>query len=138
MVLDELADYLEDQGIGTVDVDIFKGGLPLDTPLAMQPDAVVALVETPGLPPEYVHSITGIAMEQPVIQVIVRGPPWDYPTARSKAESAFVALGAITNQALSSVLYLWVLPLQSPWWLRTDDLDRPHIVFQVRCAKALS
>lgn len=51
MLLDELASYMQTNGIGTLGTDLFAGQLP------ESPDACVALYEYGGLAPE--HSIGG-------------------------------------------------------------------------------
>jgi hypothetical protein len=137
MLLDDLGTYLQAQGIGTVGTTLFKGSIPQDAPALNVQDALVALIETPGLPPMHVHSVSGPDVEQPTVQVVSRGAPYAYAAARTKAEAAFVALDSVHNQTLGTAFYLWILALQSPFLLRVDDLNRPHIVFNVRCAKAL-
>jgi hypothetical protein len=137
MLLDDLGTYLQAQGIGTVGTTLFKGGIPQDAPAVSVQDALVALIETPGLPPMHVHSVPGPDVEQPTVQVVSRGTPYAYAVARTKAEAAFVTLDSVHNQMLGSTFYLWILALQSPFLSHVDDLNRPHIVFNVRCAKAV-
>lgn len=136
-VLDDLGTYLQTQGLGTLGTTLFRGGIPLDVPEVVMQDALVALVETPGLPPNYVHSTLGPDWEQPVVQTLVRGGPYGYAAARTVAQNVFLALGRIANQSLSGTWYLWVLPLQSPFLLRTDESARPILACQFRCAKSI-
>jgi Bacteriophage minor capsid protein len=135
MVLDDLGAYLEAHGVGVLGTTLFKGGIPVDAPEVVMQDTLVALVETPGLPP--VHTLDFARYEQPVVQVIARGAPYQYAACRLQAQAAFDALDGLANVTLGTGVYLWVIALQSPWWLRTDDFARPHIVFQVRAARAL-
>jgi hypothetical protein len=137
MLLDEIAAYLQAEGIGTVGTTLFKGSVPQDAPLVAVQDALVALIEGPGLPPLRVHTPRADTVEQPTVQIVVRGDPHGYPAARQKAHDTFVALDGLANVTLGSGFYLWVLALQSPFFLRSDDLHRPYLVFNVRVAKAL-
>lgn len=136
MVLEELGVYLQAEGLGILGTTLFLGGLPVDAPNITTQDAITALVETPGFPAEYVHDVADVGWEQPVIQILVRGAPYDYATARTWAQDIFLALGQIRNQALSGTYYFWVSPLQSVFKLRDDDFSRPIMTCQFRCGKA--
>jgi hypothetical protein len=137
MLLDELGNYLQGQGLGVLGTDLFLGTLPIDAPGAGAQDAVTALVETPGFPAQFVHSTLGPDWEQPVLQILVRGAPYDYAGARSHAQDVFLALGKISNQALSGTPYLWCQPIQSVFKLRDDDYSRPIMTCQFRIGKSI-
>jgi hypothetical protein len=110
--------------------------LPVDAPGITTPDAIAALVETPGFPAEYVHDVVAPSRDRPVCQILTRGAPYDYATARAWAQDIWVALGSIRNQVLSGTFYLGVQPLQAPFKIRDDDYARPIMSFQVRCDKS--
>lgn len=137
-VLDELATHLQTAGVGIIGTSLFKGGIPADAPLVAIQDDLVALVEIPGLPPVHVHSAVQASFENPVCQILVRGQPYGYAGARAKAQAAFVALDGLSNVDLNGIRYLWIQSLQSPFFLRTDELSRPILAFSVRCAKAIT
>ena len=137
MLLDELASHLQSAGIGTVGTTLFKGALPLDTPHVAVQDALVALIETAGLPPVQTLEQPPSRYEQPVVQIVSRGVPYGYVHARQKAQDAWEALDGLGNVTLSGTRYLWIHALQSPFWLRSDELNRPVIVFSIRMARAL-
>jgi hypothetical protein len=136
MLLEEVGLYLQTLGLGVLASTLFLGGLPSDAPGTGTPDASAALVETPGLPPEYVHDVVPPSREHPVLQLLVRGAPYDYASARQWANDFFLALGRVHNQTLSGTFYLGAWPLQSPFFLRSDDYSRPIMSFQVRFDKA--
>jgi hypothetical protein len=127
---------LQTAGLGTLGTTLFLGGLPVDAPNITTVDAITALVETPGFPAEYVHDVALPSREQPVVQILTRGAPYDYATARTWAQDIWVALGSIRNQALSGTFYLGVQPIQSVFKLRDDDFARPIMAAQFRCDKA--
>jgi minor capsid protein len=134
-LLDELGAYLQAQGVGTVSSTLFKGSFPLDTLENTAP--ILALIEVPGLPPVRSHDVPVARYEQPVVQVATRGAPYGYPAARQTAQAAWDVLDGVQNASLSGTFYLWLQALQSPYWLRTDDFQRPVLLFNVRCARAL-
>lgn len=136
MILDELGAYLQAEGLGTLGTTLFLGGLPVDAPGASTPDAIAALVETPGFPAVYVHDEVPPSRESNVVQILVRGAPYDYATARTWAQQIWMALGSIRNQALSGTFYLTVQPLNPVFKLRDDDYSRPILTAQVRIDKA--
>jgi Bacteriophage minor capsid protein len=135
--LEDLGTYLQGEGLGTLGTDLFLGTLPLDAPNVVQQDAVTALIETSGFPAQYVHTPPGPSVEQPVVQLLRRGAPYDYAGARLQAQNQFLALGRISNQTLSGTYYFWCLPLQSVFYLRQDDFARPLMTCQFRCGKAV-
>jgi|GEM_PF-956819 len=139
MLLDEVGAYLQAEGLGTLGTDLFLGMLPVDAPNGSPPGEVTALYETPGFPAQYVHSTVGADWEQPVLQIVVRGEPYDYAPARLQAERIWVALSQIRNQVLSGTFYLWCQPLQSVSpVIGPDDYGRPRMSAQFRIGKALS
>lgn len=137
MLLDELGAYLQAEGLGTLGTNLFLGSMPVDAPDATTPDAMTALIETPGFPAIYVHDVVPPSREAPVVQIMTRGAPYDYATARQWAQDIFVALGSIRNQTLSGTFYLGVQPIQSVFKLRDDDYSRPIMTCQFRCDKAV-
>lgn len=138
MILDDLGTLLQTAGLGTLGQTIFLGSMPLDAPGTTTPDAIMALLETPGPGPLLVHDDVLPSIEQPIVQVRVRDAPYAYQAARLRAQQAWQVLSAVHNEALSGTEYLSILPLQSPFPLDTDDFARPHLIFHVRCAKALT
>lgn len=134
MLLDELGAYLQTAGIGTLGQSLFKGMLPLDTPGTTH-EAITAILEVPGSGPTYAHD--GTKYEQPHVQIICRGSSYAYALARQKSQAAWDALDNLANQTLNGVFYLRIQALQSPFYLRIDEHNRPHIVFTVRCQRAL-
>lgn len=134
MLLDDIGLYLQTQGLGTLGTTLFLGSIPLDTPELSIVNSLIALLETPGLPPERVHDGPAASIEQPVIQVLVRGEPHGYEAARALSEDLYRTLDGLTNITMQGTLYLWLLAQQPPFLLRWDAMARPVIVFQLRCA----
>jgi len=137
MVLLDLAEYLMTQGLGTGAVDLFVNGIPQDAPNIVIQDAVMGLIDVPGLAPLTVHDDPAPSVEQPVVQVETRGMPYGYSQAYVRAHQALVALSSVHNQVLSGTFYQGIQPLGTIWKLKTDDQNRPYLVFRVLCKKAL-
>lgn len=130
MLLDEIATYLQTQGIATTGTTLFKSLLPDN------PDTALALIETGGLSGEYVLDQIPVDCERPGLQIRTRAN--DYATARQLAEDAYQALDAINETVLSGVRYHWVRPQQAPFSLGQDERGRRLIVFNVIASKELS
>lgn len=116
MLLGDLAEYLEAQGIGTRATNLFYGLLPED------PDALVTMYEYPGLPNEPNLGQATVNLEFPRVQVITRGVKDDYDTPRQKAQDVVTALTRIANAAIVSggVQYKAVMALNAPAFYRRD------------------
>jgi hypothetical protein len=134
MLLDELALYLQTQGLGTVGTTIFKGTLP------DQPDACTAVFEYAGLPSEKTFSPTpGAAVEEkPRVQIVCRGIKQDYQTPRTQADAIWKALDGLGNVTMSGTGYLWIEALQSPFLMRRDENERVYIAVNYQVMKRLS
>jgi Bacteriophage minor capsid protein len=135
-VLTDLGTYLQAEGHGTLATDLFLGGLPQDAPNITTQDAVTALVEIPGYPVKKVHDVVGVSWEEPVVQILTRGAPYDYEGARAWAQNIFLSMAEIQNQILSGTFYLWALPEHSVYKLRDDDFARPIMSCQFRIGKS--
>lgn len=133
-VLDDLGSLLVSAGVGVLGSTLFLGSLPADGPVSPQ-DEIVALLEVPGMPSIHHHGAQQASYEQPVVQVLVRGAPFGYQAARARAQTIYETLDGRSNDVIQGTPYLWMVALQSPWFLRSDDMSRPHLVFNVRLAK---
>lgn len=138
MLLDDVADYLSTQGIGTVgstgDWGIFKSLMP------PEPNRCVALFETGGTAPYRAMSASAgsVPAERPRVQVVVRGNAFDYEQARSKANDIFKKLDQLGDVTINSVRYLWVAGAQSPFGIGVDENNRPEVVCNYDVVKALT
>ncbi len=128
MILEEIALFLEQRGIGTRGTDLFTGIMP-DTP-----DSAVAVLERGGSHAEYALDKKGINIENPSISVWARDV--SYLTARQKSQDTLDALADIANTWLSNVKYLHARPTTSPFLLKRDENDRVVIAFNVSITKA--
>ena len=137
-LLDEVGLLLQTAGLGTLGTTIIKSSVPLDEPMSPAfEDALIALLEVPGYPALDILNTPDDTVEQPVVQVVIRGAPYEYEAARAWAQQVYLTLRRVQNQLLSGTFYLFMQPLQPPFALPVDALQRPHIVFRVRCQKAL-
>lgn len=134
MILDDLADYMSSQGLGTTGTNLFKGIMP-DTP-----DACVAVFETGGLPSVHaMASAVGQAVvERPRIQVLCRAAQYDYATARTKAHDVYKLLDGLPARDINGTAYKWVAAIQSPFYMGSDANGRPLIATNYEITKALT
>jgi hypothetical protein len=140
VVLDDIAVYLQTQGLGTRGSTIFEGRIPPDAPGGGVADQIIALFSVPGLPPQHVHDIVGPAVEQPMVQVRVRGSAAQggYAAMWALAEQAGRLLDSVRNLSVNGTFYLAIMLQQAPVGLPEDQYQRPSLVFHVRCTKAAS
>jgi len=103
MMLEDIADHLEANGIGTVETDIFIG---------LMPDAVdtcIGLYEYAGKPPTITHE--GTRIERPGLQVIARGT--DYSAVRATLQAIDDLIDGLSNVTIGAGFYLSILAEQS-------------------------
>ena len=114
-LLDDVASYLQTAELGTVGTNILKGFIP------HSPDALIALFEYSGFPPDKVASI-----ESPQVQVRVRAT--GYNDAKAKIISVFSALHLLWETTINSNRYLYVYANGSPGFMRRDANGRSEFV----------
>jgi hypothetical protein len=113
-VLREIGAYLQSQGIGTLEANLFLGLMP------DQPDNCIALFEYAGSPPD-LHW----PGEYPGLQVRVRNK--SYAAARTKIGEAMTALHGLHEQTLSGTRYLLIKARGSPEVLKRDNNNRVEL-----------
>lgn len=112
MMADDVADYLEAQGIGTVGTDIFIGHMP-DSPANC-----IAVIQSGGEPPELVGQIND-QIERPRLVVRVRNT--SYASGAAKANSVLKALHTAGEVSLNGHRYLFIRAVGS-----VNQLGRDH------------
>lgn len=119
MILDDFADYLTSQGVLT-SAEVYAGFMPEN------PDQVVALYETGGLPPIHAFSPVPGAMvvERPRLQVVFRCQPYDYQAARLRANAAYLAIDGMGDRSINGVRYLWAGAVSAPFPMGRDGVGR--------------
>jgi len=117
-LLDALGDRLQTDLVGTVGTTIFLSFMP------PTPDAVVVIYEGRGNGPEHTFGVGVVAVERPLIRMVVRAARNDYPAARTLMAAVRASLGAIRNETISGVKFMCVTPTSDPYPLRLDDKER--------------
>ena len=115
MLLSDIGDYLETEGVGVVHVDIFKGMMP------DQPDNCTSLFEYAGKPPDLHWD-----GEYPGLQVRVRNK--SYEAGRIKIDSIYKTLHGLNEQTLGTTRYLLIKSNGSPESIGRDKNDRVEFV----------
>lgn len=136
-LLQEIGTELDYKGIAsTSGADgwfLTKSMLPDSTAL---PDKVVALIETPGEPPDARNDL-----DKPHFQVVVRGDPINqvssaYEEASAKAKEIKRDLHTIGPATLRGRYYPAMWAMQDPFLLEYDKNDRPTFVMNVRAFRS--
>jgi hypothetical protein len=118
-ILEAIGNYLVAQGQGTLGTNLFLSRMP------ETPDACVCIYEGEGGLPEFTMGNT--ILDNPAIQIIVRGTREDYVTARDKAQTIRLLLAQLADQTLSGVTVLRVAPIGSVLPMGLDKNDRPMV-----------
>jgi hypothetical protein len=120
VILEALAEKLQDDGVGTVGTNIFIGLMP------STPDVCIALYEYSGEPPRETFNDGGASIDVPSVQVMVRAGRNDYPTARAKIIAVRNSLSSVANVTVEGVVFLRVHELSAVNALGVDENDRPR------------
>jgi len=112
MMADDVAEYLEDQAVGTVGTSIFVGHMP-DAPADC-----IAVIQSGGESPEMAGPISG-QIERP--RLIVRVRNTSYASGASKANDVLKALHTAGEVSLSGHRYLFIRAVGS-----VNQLGRDH------------
>lgn len=129
-LLDEVSTYLQSQGVGTVNRDLFLGLRPAEPPECL------TLAEYAGNAMTYVQERADPLYESPQLQVIARSA--DYMRARTLAKSAWSVLARLTNSILSGTRYLSIRPNSSPALIGRDQNGLILIGFNCTVEKEVS
>jgi len=109
---DDVAEYLEDQAVGTVGTSIFVGHMP------DAPSDCIAVIQSGGESPEMAGPISG-QIERP--RLIVRVRNTSYASGASKANDVLKALHTAGEVSLSGHRYLFIRAVGS-----VNQLGRDH------------
>lgn len=118
-MLEQLADNMATDGVGTVGTNIFIGIMP------NSPDACLAIYEFAGEGPMEAFSDGGVSLDLPSIQVMSRGVRMDYPAARTLIVNARNSLTSVANETIGGVRFLRVREMSAINSLGPDVNDRP-------------
>jgi minor capsid protein len=123
VISSDIATYLAGLGYGTLGTDLFYSAYP------DYPEALTAVVDYPGSPPLYLQSGPLPAAERPRFQVVVRAgmATGGFDAAMAKAYQVFTDLSQVVDQVINGTYYLFIEPVQSPFLLARDPLNRPLV-----------
>ena len=98
-----------------------------------EPNRASSVIETPGAPADYVFANDLPVNENARVAITTRST--SSATARADANAAWVAVQKIANEALSGKTWLRAAPVQSPFFLKRDEQNRPMFQFNVACTR---
>lgn len=121
-LIDDVADYLEDQAVGTVGTNIFVGYTP------ESPDACVVVLDTGGTEPDKY-----IPTHEPTFQVFIRAT--DYSTGKAKLEAVRTALHqkANLNLVAGGNYFYFILAISEGGHLGRDENGRDLFSMNFHC-----
>jgi hypothetical protein len=114
--LDDIADYIQTAGLGTIGEDLFTAKMP------DSPDACACLTERSGIAPDAITTI-----ERPGFRVLCRGEDSDagISAAFAKAYAIKKLLHRAVGLTLGTTLYHRIDALGAPSYNAQDDRGRP-------------
>lgn len=133
MFLDDIAARLVTAGVGTLGTDLFLSSAAI-VPAGNGP--YISIQETGGSAPTRVQNQAGAKTQRPTAQLLIRAST--FPTARTKAKSAYDALDGQFNVTLNGIYYLSITARQEPTDLGLDGSGRPQVVFNIDAEKSPS
>lgn len=127
-LVEEVGTFLDTQSTRfTLGTNLFLNYAPDET------NTVTSIIEYGGTPPDYVFAGEIPQNENQRIAVTCRST--SSVTARANIHAAWVILGGVTNESLSSVSYLRISPLQSPFLLGRDGQHRTEFRCNFDCMR---
>ena len=122
-LIDEVADYLEDQAVGTVGTDIFVGYLP------ESPNACIAVLDTGGMQPD-----PYLPTKEPTFQVFIRATNYDNGKTKLDAVRAILHQKANLQLISAGTYHYFILALSEGGHVGRDEIGRDlfSINFQTR------
>jgi len=118
-MVNDLAEYLEDQSLGTVGTDIFCEHMPDTSTVAI----CTVLYAYPGNPPEKIGGV-----EWPGLQVKTRGSLRSRYSALDRMYDVMNALHSLGETTIEGVRYLWIEAQGSPAFAGYDKKEYPVYV----------
>lgn len=121
--IDDIADYLEDQSIGTVGTNIFVGNLPTNAP----DDSVLVKVTGGAAPDHYLPT------RMPSFQIYVRNS--EYSAGTTKVEAIITAINKRTNLKLvTGGNYFYYITLEGDYGhIGRDENERDEFSMNYSC-----
>jgi len=121
MIIDDIANYIIDNGISLVlGTNFFKGYLPDD------PDACVAIFDTGGAEPD-----KDLPTGDPTFQILVRGS--SYATAHALMQSIATLLHQKRNLTIESTYYYFIYLMGEPGSIGRDSKNRDEFSVNFHC-----
>lgn len=114
----DLAQYLDDNGFGTLGVDLYYAFQPPD------PDGCIVVLDGPGRNPP-----VNVPIRYPVYQVLVRAN--EYEIAMDRAQTVFALLHAKDNYRIGSWWVFLSHAENEPVGIGVDEHDRHEVSLNV-------
>lgn len=119
-MLDDIAQFLADGGLGTIATDIFTTYQP------SSPDNCIAVLETGGPEPPEIAAI-----KTPTFQVITRNN--NYDNGKVKHDAVRARLQAIKNTTIGNTFFYYILLVSEGGHIGRDEPGRDEWSLNFRC-----
>lgn len=122
ILINDVADYLEAQGVGTVATNLFCGYLP------ESPATCISVLDTGGVQPDRY-----LPTKDPTFQVFIRAV--DYPTGKAKLDLVRAKLHqkANINLVTNQTYFYYIMAMSEGGHLGKDELGRDLFSINFLC-----
>lgn len=118
--IDDIVDFLEDNGLGTVGTNIFSGYMTDD-------DNIVGVFDTGGEAPN--KEVT--AIHHPTFQVLVVNTNFD--TGQTKADAIRTLLHELRNTTIGGHYYYYIFAISEGGHIGKDEVGRHSFSLNFQC-----
>lgn len=119
-VITEIADYLEDEGVGTLGTNLFYSYMPENI------NTGISVLDTGGMTPD-----PYLPTHEPTFQIFIRATSYD--AGKALLESVRDALHRLTNTTLGSTHYYFILAMSEGGHIGRDETGRDEFSINFRC-----
>lgn len=113
----DIKNILVAEGIGVLATSIFVGVIPDNSAVA---DIAIGILDSGGYAPT-----SDYVIDNPTVQIIVRGVPGGYAAAYNKAEEIKEVLHDLHNESYGEDRYLGIWAASDILFLEFDGMNRP-------------
>lgn len=119
--IDDITQYLEDEGVGTIGTDLFKSYMP-----DRGDGTSVAVLERGGTEPD-----PYLPTKEPTFQVLVRAN--DFSTGRTKLDAVRSALHRTANLSQGDTYFYFILATSEGGHIGRNDRGQDEFSINFRC-----
>lgn len=120
-IIDDIADYLESEGIGTVGDSIFKSYLP-----ETANGVILAVLDTGGMAPDHY-----LPTHVPTFQIYIRAS--GYSAGKSTLDAVRAALHRLTNETVGDTYFYYIFAISEGGHVGRSESGEDEFSINFQC-----